>query len=408
MPSAAPSIAILTRQVTHYHHPRFEAAGQRLGNLHVISVANEGKFAQVLASDAPSGYTVHRMYQDLETYRAAVGQGALQTQLCKRLNTIAPDVVAISGWASPESYAALSWARENARGVIVMSDSRAEDAPRNMLRDWIKGRVVQACDSALAAGQSHKSYLAQLGMPPENIRLGYDVVDNAYFREKGAAALRQADAIRSRLNLPASYILASGRFIAKKNLDMLITAYGQACEPLTAPPDLVILGEGESRQTLETMANDLTSGKVHLPGFTTFKELPALYALSRGFVHIPTSEQWGLVINEAAATGLPIVASQECGAAQELVQPGRNGWRVPAKNRDEIAKALHAMMTLDDRSRHEMGAASQTIVSDWGPARFADSLVQCAQIAIGSDKTLSFIDKAIIKAMRRRVIETVA
>lgn len=407
MTEAAPSVALLTRQITHYHHPRFAAAARSLSRLDVISVANEGKFSQVLAQQAPEGYQAHRLFDTLQDYRAAVKQRALTPRIDQTLDAIAPDVVAISGWASPESYAALSWARARAKGVVVMSDSRAIDAPRNGFRDWIKGRVVRACDAGLAAGEVHKNYLCDLGLPRSVIRLGYDVVDNAYFRKNAALAIKEDPKARRALDLPRSYILASARFVQKKNLSALIEGYGQACAGLSAPPDLVIAGEGEERAALQRLASSLVHGNVHLPGLYAYRDLPALYGLAEGFVHIPTSEQWGLVVNEAAASGAAMVISKQCGAAHELVQHGKNGWLVSADSIEEIAAGLREMMSLSVDEKALKGRASQDIVANWGPERFAAGLSQAAIHARGSHKSLSLLDRLIIKVMSRLVVETV-
>ncbi|MEP5151426.1 glycosyltransferase [Planktotalea sp.] len=408
MGDTALKVALLTRQITHYHHPRFVASAQVLQRLDVISVANEGKFSQVLAKTLPDGYRVHRMYETLQDYCAAVKQRSLAAKIEKTLETITPDVVAISGWASPESYVALRWARRRGKGVIVMSDSRAEDAPRNAVRDWIKGRVVCACDAGLAAGESHKGYLMALGLPEGAIRLGYDVVDNAHFQDFEFASEAAALAARANLGLPTSYILASSRFIKKKNLKTLIKAYEHACDGINNPPDLLIAGDGTERAELELLAKNVNSGKVHLPGLFAYKDLPALYALSSGFVHIPTSEQWGLVVSEAAASGLPLLVSKECGAAPELVKPSLNGWLVSAHDMDDIAKSLKSMMTLSKEERRQMGQASQSIVADWGPDRFASGLAETAAMAKTSGKSLSVLDRALIAIMSRMVVEVVA
>lgn len=403
-----PSVALLTRQVAHYHHSRFSAAGQTLPRLDVLSVANEGEFAQVLAATPPENYLVHKVYQSLETYRSAAARGEVGRAISDNLDLIDPDVVAIGGWASPESYAGLTWARLNRRGVIVMSDSRAQDTSRNFLRDWIKSRIVQACDAGFAAGRIHQDYLVALGLSRDNIRLGYDTVDNAYFRMGAQRSRTDEKTLRAKLSLPDRYIFASARFIPKKNLATLIRAYGRACNDLNEPPTLLIAGDGENRAALEAASRELKIGQVRMPGFFSYEDLPALYGLAQGFIHIPRSEQWGLVVNEAAAAGLPIVASQECGAASELVQEGSNGWQVPADDLSAVSDALRQMMELTPDAQTKMGGSSQEIVSAWGPERFASALAEAASLAQRSQKRLTFLDRAIIRAMSRRIIETVA
>src|SRR5208337_5127598 len=75
----------------------------------------------------------------------------------------------------------------------------------------------------------------------------------------------------------------------------------------------------------------------HLPGFKQYEELPAYYGLAGAFVHASTAEQWGLVANEAMASGLPVLVSNRCGCATELVEEGRNGFAFDPENVEQLA-----------------------------------------------------------------------
>lgn len=405
MTDALPTVTLLSRQVAHYHHARFAAAGRILPSFDVLSLANQGNFDEMLSTAQPEDYKVHRIYPDREAYMAAAVRGVVMSDIANRLDKIVPEVVAIAGWASPESYAALNWARRHSRGVVVMSDSRAEDASRNFVREFIKGRIVRSCDAALVAGGRHRDYICSLGMPEHRVRLGYDAVDNAYFEARSDTARAQNETLRDEFELPKRYIFASSRFIDKKNLERMIDAYWQACHGMNDPPDLLIAGDGVNRPKLEAASIRLGSeSRVHLPGFFSYDVLPFLYGLAEGFVHIPIYEQWGLVVNEAAAAGLPLVISQECGAATELVQQGSNGWLVPANDTSAVATALRKMMTLGISQRAAMGRTSRAIVAKWGPERFASELVAAALLARTSRTKLSLFDRAIIRTMSRRVV----
>ena len=129
-------------------------------------------------------------------------------------------------------------------------------------------------------------------------------------------------ALRQRLGLPERYFLASARFIEKKNLSGLLHAY--AAYRRATPDDpwsLVVLGDGELRPELERLRGELgLDDVVSFPGYRSYQELPAYYGLASCFVHASTTEQWGLVVNEAMAAGLPVLVSNRCGCAANLVQ----------------------------------------------------------------------------------------
>ena len=401
-------IAILTRQVTNYHHVRFAAAGQRFASCDVISMANQGKFAQVLSRERESGYVAHRLYAGTDAYRKAAADGELQKEVARTLDAIAPDVVAIPGWASPESFAGLKWVKRRRARAILMSDSQAHDAARNSLREGIKARIIRLFDAALVAGSPHRRYVVQLGMPPDRVFLGYDVVDNKHF-VAGADSAR-AHQHRERLGLPERYIFASARFIPKKNLVRLIRGYAEAISQLADAPALFIAGDGEGRGELEALVKSLSlQGRVHLPGFFSFDDIPALYGLAEAFAHVPTSEQWGLVVNEAAASGLPMLLSRGCGAASELLEEGVGGWLVQAEDVDAIAEVLRRLMVLAPEQRMRMGAANRArVLASWGPDDFARSLRFAAEAAQAHPiVSLNPLDRALIYTIGRRPIEAV-
>ncbi|NJL07916.1 MAG: glycosyltransferase, partial [Methylacidiphilales bacterium] len=314
------------------------------------------------------------------------------------------DVVCVPGWSDSAALQAIAWARRAGKRVVVMSDSQAVDFPRTWWREAIKSRLVRACDAALVAGRLHRDYVASLGMPADRVFLGYDAVDNAHFERGAAEARAEGATARARLGLPGRYLLASARFIPKKNLPRMIEAYAAARAGLADPPDLVLLGDGPERPAVEAaIARTGTGSCVHLPGFRSYDLLPAFYGLADGFVHVSTSEQWGLVVNEAAAAGLPLVVSRPCGATSELVRDGENGFVVDPDSVDDIAHALRRLMGLPPEARAAMGEASRRIVADWGPERFASGLMAACEAARAQPaRDLMPWDAALIAMLSRR------
>ena len=96
---------------------------------------------------------------------------------------------------------------------------------------------------------------------------------------------------------------------------------------------------------------------VRLPGFRQYDELPAYYGLAEAFVHASRTEQWGLVVNEAMASGLPVLVSRQCGCAPELVAHGTNGYQFDPNDQVALARCM-AEITRDEEHRQMMGQAS--------------------------------------------------
>jgi glycosyltransferase involved in cell wall biosynthesis len=189
--------------------------------------------------------------------------------------------------------------------------------------------------------------------------------------------------------LAGPYFLASNRFVERKNLGRLIEAYaryvGSLQEGNGAWP-LVLLGDGELKEELMALCADLglpisdcecpenlklhsyklktpsEGGLVVFAGFRQIADLPAFYAGAGAFVHPALEEPWGLVINEAMASGLPVLSSRNVGAAEELVLDGETGYLFDPMNIEEMADAMAKVEELTPEARSRMGRAAREIV----------------------------------------------
>jgi glycosyltransferase involved in cell wall biosynthesis len=123
----------------------------------------------------------------------------------------------------------------------------------------------------------------------------------------------------------------------------------------------------EPRPTEHPPTADRTPGTVYFPGFRQIGELPHFYAASAAFIHPALEEPWGLVINEAMASGLPVLSGDNVGAAEELVEAGRNGWTFDAWDPADIAAAMGRLSGLDEAALREMGLASREILEAKAP-----------------------------------------
>ncbi len=122
---------------------------------------------------------------------------------------------------------------------------------------------------------------------------------------------------------------------------------------------------------------------IHRPGFLQADGLARWYAHAGAFVHPAMSEPWGLVVNEAAACGLPLVISDRAGAVETFVpEHGEpTGRRFDPTDEDAIAAALAWISGLPADERRGLGARAATIASEWGPERFASGTIEALRIA---------------------------
>ncbi|PWL19889.1 MAG: hypothetical protein DCO98_11920 [Altererythrobacter sp. XM-24bin4] len=402
------TLALFTAQIGHYHDARYSAVAAAGAEFTVIVTQNEADFSEFMASGTGS-YPVQHLFEGRAAYRKACATGRVWSSVHTSLSMLDPSVVIVAGWATPESFAAIAWARRNCRRLVMLSESQVNDAARSAWRERVKARVVGLCDAAVVGGPSHLDYIVRLGMPHKRVFMGYDAVDNAYFASGAEAARKNKMAVRSTLRMPAHYLLASARFIPKKNLPRLVMAYAKALKGRAEAPDLVILGDGPELGLVEAaIATEGLTGRVHLPGFRSYGELPALYGLSDGFVHVSTSEQWGLVINEAAASGVPVVASTACGATGPLVEDGVTGFVADGESEESIKNALVRLIELERSRRAEMGRAARERVAGWGTDRFSEGLLAACRIAENSrPRGLAPWDAMLLWKLSKRSIDVV-
>ncbi len=372
-------VAVLFDNFGPYHVARLTAAA-RVCDVLGVEVAGRSKDYAWTRTDAATNFQRTTLLQD--SFREQAKPGELRERMYEVLGSYRPDAVAIPGWSSRAAILALQWSLKRYVPSVLMSESQARDDRRTYTREWIKARTVGLFSAALVGGVLHKEYLLQLGMAAQNVFLGYDIVDNAYYASGASSARANASNTRQRLGLPASYFLASNRFIPKKNLSFLLRAYSRYVAGCRSNPwRLVLLGDGSLRSELEALVAQIgIADKVMLPGFIQYPDLPSYYALASAFVHASTTEQWGLVVNEAMASGLPVLVSNRCGCAEELVRDGENGFQFDPADESELARRM-AEIANNEELRCRMARASFERIQAWGPERFATGLQQAVECA---------------------------
>jgi 1,2-diacylglycerol 3-alpha-glucosyltransferase len=406
-------IAILFDRLGPYHWARLQAAARLFPVVAVETCAFTREY-QWERIDEPREFDRVTLFDDISDDRRPK-RALLREKMTKALREADPVVAMIPGWATPASLIALEWCLQNQRPAVVMSESNAFDEQRYALAESIKRIVVSLFSAGLAGGQLQMEYLIALGLPRNRVFTGYDVVDNEYFRQNGEEVRSQASEARRKYGLPENYFLASARFVPKKNLPTLIRAYARYRQLAgnrddgqrtthNGPWDLVLLGDGLLRADLCRLISDLRlDGHVHLPGFVQYRELPAYYALADVFVHASITEQWGLVVNEAMATGLPVIVSNRCGCVPDLVVEGKNGFTFDPKSVKSLGKLMLDMCRLSKRRLEEMRGESRRIIEGFTPSHFATGAERAINAAKGAPiPRTSLFSSFLVKALIHR------
>ena len=301
----------------------------------------------------------------------------LALALWRRLNELGPDVVLVPGYYTLPAVAAALWAKLHDRKSVLMTESTRADHQRVWWKESLKGLLIRTLfDWAVTGGQAHRGYLADLGFPAERVARFYDVVDNDFYRRE-CAALRLGSPVQ--YGLPATpYFLYVGRLASEKNVDGLLTAYLTYRQNGGSWP-LVLAGDGQDARALkEVAATSPYSAEIHFLGHKSSSELPMLYAFAGCFVLPSTREPWGLVVNEAMASGLPVIVSNRCGCVPDLMLQGRTGVVFDPTVPGDLADSLGAIASATSEQLRSMGRTSYAQVSPYSPAAFAREIASIA------------------------------
>jgi glycosyltransferase involved in cell wall biosynthesis len=369
--SAATRVAFLVQRIGPYHHARLQALA-RAGDLSVHVI----EFRPQDAVYSWNPVLEAGVYRRLQAQSPAELDGALVEAR--------PQVVVCVGYADREIHHAAWWALRHGVPLVTCSDSTYDDEPRKWVKEAFKRQVLSVFDAALVSGSRAQKYLETLGMNGEGRFQPWDVVDNGHF-ERGADAARSApDAVRARLKLPDRYFLCTARFVSKKNIGELLEAFRRYTDRAgEAACSLVLSGSGPLEAELRAQAAASGLGaRVHFTGFLQYPDLPACYGLADALILPSASDQWGLVVNEAMAAGLPVVISARCGCAPELAHQDVNAFTFEPGETDVLAETLVRLSAMDSEARLAMGKCSRAIVAAYTPESFAEGLkgaIACAQ-----------------------------
>lgn len=212
-------------------------------------------------------------------------------------------------------------------------------------------------------------------MSSSAIFMGYDVVGNSIFHP------HKIKSFSAPIKKP--YFLAINRFIAKKNLQFLISSFATYRQVVGISGwDLILCGDGNLRPQIELQISELgLEDCIHLPGFMKEDLLLSYFAHAGCFIHASIQEPWGLVVNEAMAAGLPVLVSNCCGCFEDLIIEGFNGFGFNPENQQELTQLMLKISsgTVDLQA---MGQASLEHIQKFSPDYFAQGLLQAVEYAL--------------------------
>ncbi|PTR01267.1 glycosyltransferase involved in cell wall biosynthesis [Mucilaginibacter yixingensis] len=288
-------------------------------------------------------------------------KGIITPDLIAQIENYQPDAILVFGWAYQSHLKVLRYFKSKLpvyfRGDSTLLDERAglKQLIRSIYLKWVYSHV----DTAFYTGINNKAYFSKYGLKDHQLSFAPHAVDNRRF-----ATDRFDEVINLRLGLNIKnndiLVLFAGKLEAKKSPLLLLDAFNK----LNADQaHLLFIGNGE----LETMLKHRAKGnpRVHFIDFQNQTKMPAVYQSADVFC-LPSGgpgESWGLAVNEAMACGRPVIVSDKCGCAPDLVDDS-NGIIFKSGDVDKLVAALN-YLTADKAKLQQCGQASAQKIAAW-------------------------------------------
>ena len=320
-----------------------------------------------------------RNYSPINSYRNRLG--LVNPSIWNELRKNRPDVVVFTFWMNPTWWVAVLaclWFRIPS---FYMTDTNLQveltkGKWQALAKEILLGKgLLRLSSGFLCSGKANMQLFRHWGVPDEKlVPFAYSWGYQALLQ--GADELKlQKKHIKAQLGIPdgAYVILFCGRLSKEKRPLDLLEAYRRVSSPQKA---LIFVGDGELRPLVQDFVDSHSLDSVYLFGFQNRREISRYYAISDVLVLPSSRETWGIVVNEAMCFGLPVVVSDQVGAASDLVMQGKNGFIFPVGDVEALANNIKQLMELPEEERSAMGMRSLELIKEWSERDLGECLVQ--------------------------------
>lgn len=275
-----------------------------------------------------------------------------------------PDAVLTSGWADKGYMKVCREMRRQGIPVIASCDTQWKGNLRQHVASWIAPwHVRKAIDVLWVTGERQATLGRALGYEGDQLWEGFYACDWEKFEGRNGDTLT-VDLLKHDKEKP--HFLYVGRYVDVKGIDILVEAYRRYCKRVEEPWGLKCAGAGPLKDEL------LSAGAEDL-GFVQPDALPGVMAQASVFVLPSRFEPWGVVVQEAAASGLPLICSDACGAAVHLLRDGFNGVAIPTDDAKALMNAMVRTSGMSEDERMRWGRASFELSKQYTPKRWVST-----------------------------------
>ena len=270
----------------------------------------------------------------------------------------------LAGWGHPLLMWALLVGGIFRRRISMESDTQLaaqQSGWKEQIKSLLYPRLFQLVELLFPGGSRQRAFFEFYGVPKTRIRIAQMTVDvSAIFKITEAfKEKRAATRISMGLTSDAVVFVYVGRLEDYKGVDLVIDAF-KAVDDINCR--LLIVGDGGMRAKVQQAATD--EPRIFYLGRKDFTGVIEAFAISDVAVVPSTFEPWGLVVNEAMAVGLPVIASDRVGCVDDLVLDQQTGIVFPSGELNQLIDAMASIAT-NSQLRVAMGRAGHELISGW-------------------------------------------
>lgn len=294
--------------------------------------------------------------------------------LIERITQYDPDALLVYGWSFKSHLRVLRYFKGRTK-IIFRGDSTLLDEARGFSFSKTARRVFLRwvywhIDVALYTGEANRDYYLKHGVKESQLHYAAHAVENERFFDTDGSYEERAIAWRRELEIPeeALVFLFAGKLEEKKNPALLISTFKKMTDPCIR---LLIVGNGILEQKLKEEATG--DERILFLDFQNQQLMPVVYRLGDVFV-LPSKgpgETWGLSVNEAMACARPVVVSDKCGCAGDLVK--ENGFVFSTDDQEGLQKVLQ-FFTNDQMNQRGMGQSSYKKIQEFSITEIANKI----------------------------------
>ena len=296
------------------------------------------------------------------------------------------DVVWLHGYSYVTQMLALA-AQRLRGGAVMFREEQTLIHGRGGLKSAVKELALRALfrdGPAMYLGTESRRWFEHYGVPRDRMSFTPYAIENLEHAAAVDAARARRGQLRTELGLALDHpvLLTVSRLAANKQPLALLEAFRMVRERVRC--SLLIVGSGELEGELRRAVEQRDIPDVVFAGFVDRERIADVYAVADAFVLFSRlHETWGLVVNEAMAASLPVVASDACGSATDLLRDGYNGFVVDRDDVGALADRLERLL-VDGDLRQRMGRESRELIDRFTYDAAAEGVVLAAQLAMGS------------------------